>query len=126
MSEAKLPRILAELKEARDNKKEWEKEEKELNLRAIAFLEKSGNSITGANLITTQKIKINNEKAMAWARQNFTQEEFRSCLVKAFDENQFYTLLRRKLKSSKALKTALKLPKGIVKLTKSKQIRFTK
>lgn len=127
MSDVKLPRILQKLKEARDAKKEWEAEEKAINERAIAFLEKAGNSIEGANLITTTKIKINNEKAMDWAKANFTPKEFESCLVKAFDENQFYILLRRKLKAlPKEKRKSLRLPKGIVTTITGKQIRFAR
>lgn len=130
-SETNLPKVLADLKNARDNKKKWDAKETELKPQAIAFLEKSGNSVTGAKLIKTETWDVQAQPAMDWAKANLPKKEFENLFVMAFDKNAFIELARklrkeavREARKTPGAKPKRVIPKGIVTKKETQSVRF--
>lgn len=128
MSE-KLPKVLAELKRVRAEKKKLDTEEKKLNPLAKDMLKKSGNSIPGAKLITSERIEVKNELAMEWAKKNLKPDEYKTLFVRMFDSNAFVDLVRKLRKEQirktpKGQKPKRLLPKGIINVNVTESVRF--
>lgn len=122
-----LPKVLVQMKEARDCKNAWEKEYEKLKPKAIALLKQSGNSLEGAKLIETTKINVDTKQAMTWAKENLSEKTYDTLFVEVFDQNKFIDLVRKLQKNAKRGADGKRrriLPKGIITKSTSESVRF--